>query len=157
MLFKSHYADFLLYNHIPTVSKILRRSEAKKSPYTHHKGSRGMDPLILKLGIRKRRVVKFTFGPIFDLKERRHALNTNIEYVSPTACLDILETREITWPCRDSNPVTSSPQPSHYNDYTRQCGLMYVFYTQRRRFLASTVVFLITSNLAKAARRSSHG
>ena len=83
MLFKSHYAGFLLHNHIPTVSKILRRSEAKKSPYTHHKGSRGMDPLILKLGIRKRRVVKFTFGPIYDLKERRHALNTNIEYVRP--------------------------------------------------------------------------
>jgi hypothetical protein len=77
--FESHYADFRLHSHIPTVSKLVRRSKAKcKVPVHAIGGSRGIAPLIPKLGIRKRWGVSFTFGPLYPLREPWHALNMKI-------------------------------------------------------------------------------
>ena len=38
--------------------------------------------------------------------------------VSPTAVLDVLEKRQISWLCRILHPDRPSPQCGHYNDHT---------------------------------------
>lgn len=79
MGFNSHYADFRLHSHTPMASKLVRRGKVKSnSSCKCHKGSRVIAPLILKLGIRKRWVVNFTFGPLYPLKEPWNALNMKI-------------------------------------------------------------------------------
>jgi hypothetical protein len=73
----------------------------------------GIAPLFLNLSPRWRWVVSLTPGG-FIPSVRAPSMHSVEGLVSSKACLIVLEKRQISCPCQDSNPRSSSPQPSHY-------------------------------------------
>jgi hypothetical protein len=66
---------------------------------------------MLDLGTRRRLVVSFTHWPLYP-KERASGTHWIGGWVGPRAGLDTAVKRKIPSPWRDSNPRSSSPQPS---------------------------------------------
>jgi hypothetical protein len=74
--------------------------------------SGGTAPRILDPDTRWRRVVSFTSTGRFTSREIAPGIHWIGGLVGPRTGLDTMEKRKIPSPCRDSNPRSSSPQPS---------------------------------------------
>jgi hypothetical protein len=75
-----------------------------------YRGSRGIAPLILDLGIRWRWVVNFMPRPLYP-QGKSPWCPLNRRWVDPRTLLDAVVKRKIPSPRRESNPRTPIVQP----------------------------------------------
>jgi hypothetical protein len=81
------------------------------------RGRRGIAPLILNLGIRWSRVPEIYILATL-LLEKTLPAPTEWRLGGPIGSMDILGKRNISFPCRESNPGSSSQQPKYYKNHT---------------------------------------
>jgi hypothetical protein len=70
----------------------------------------GIAPLILNLDTGWSSVINFMPQPLYPREITLHTLNGRA-----LTGLNILEKRQISCPCQESNPIPSTLQPSHYS------------------------------------------
>jgi hypothetical protein len=70
-----------------------------------YKGSLGIDPLLLNLGIRRRSVSDQLHAPVAFVPQRNEP---RYPWVGPRAGLDVFEKKNISNPCNEQNPGAST-------------------------------------------------
>jgi hypothetical protein len=81
-----------------------------------HRGRRGLAPFILNLGNRWSRAVEIYILATLATLLLKKTLPAPTEWRlgGPIASVDILEKRKTSFPCRESNPASSSQSSKHY-------------------------------------------
>jgi hypothetical protein len=66
--------------------------------------------------------------------------------VGPKAAgLDVMEKRKLSYPCKNYNPRSSRPQPSHYINYATPTTLTYISLYIIRRCLVNCTVHQVAT------------
>jgi hypothetical protein len=79
-----------------------------------YKGSRGVTPVILHLGYKEGRMVRFMLQPLYHYIQKPpwHPKPLNRKFGGPKASLDVPRNRKILFFLQELNPGSSSSQPN---------------------------------------------